>query len=273
MYYIQLNDASLFEVTDIIKETTTELNGETLKALAINIQNADQELIRSSFLSEFNTRTVTLLSEGKVPMTVYNNYTILRRIATDEVAMQEEPKPPVTYLVILAQPSDIGKLVPQLQERIGELEQKLIEATAEPDPSQMNLEELKKYQVAMSKINLEKYLAANPVKSSVHGGVEKEYACTREKQMLLNNAIAMAEIHKKTGDEMYKISWNATGEECSFDWTLDELVQLAIELEKFVKPNISVQQLMEQQITDATSKEEVMKVSIEFPAMSTHPLY
>lgn len=264
MYYVELNDASLFELTDIITETTTDLKGEHLKAISMDIQNAQIELIRSSFKSEFNTRTIKLLSEGKVLMTTYNNYTILRSIATDEQDLIDHPDD-LKYRVILAMPSDIGTIVPQLQERIQEMEDQLVELTAEPDPTQMNLDELKQYRIAQSKANLEAYLEANPITSSCHGE-SAQYACTLEKQSLLNNAIAMAEIHSSVGDDTYKISWNATGEECSYDWTKEQLVQLAIEIEAFVKPLISQQQAMESMIKAAETKEDVEKVSITFPS-------
>lgn len=264
MYYVELNDASLFELTDIITETTTDLKGERLKALSMDVQNAQIDLIRSSFGSEFNTRTIKLLSEGKILMTTYNNYTILRSIATDEQDLIDNPEN-LKYRVILAMPSDVGTIVPQLQDRIQEMEDQLVELTAAPDPTQMDLDELKEYRIAQSKANLEAYLAANPVTSSCHGE-PAQYACTLEKQSLLNNAIAMAEIHASVGDDTYKISWNATGEECTYDWTKEQLVQLAIEIETFVKPLISQQQAMESMIKAADTKEGVNEVNINFPS-------
>lgn len=264
MYYVELNDASLFELTDIIAETTTDLKGERLKALSMDVQNAQIDLIRSSFGSEFNTRTIKLLSEGKILMTTYNNYTILRSIATDEQDLIDNPEN-LKYRVILAMPSDVGTIVPQLQDRIQEMEDQLVELTAAPDPTQMDLDELKEYRIAQSKANLEAYLAANPVTSSCHGE-PAQYACTLEKQSLLNNAIAMAEIHASVGDDTYKISWNATGEECTYDWTKEQLVQLAIEIETFVKPLISQQQAMESMIKAADTKEGVNEVNINFPS-------
>ena len=262
MYYVELNDASLFEVTEIIKETTTKLKGVTLKAIEMELQNADIELVRSAFSSEFNTRTVKLLSEKKITMTVYDGYSILRSIATNEQDLNENPEKP-KYTVVLAMTSDISSLVPQLQERIAELEAEIITLTAEPDPSQMDLDQLKEYMISMSKMNLDVYLSEHPVVSTCHAGVEAEYTCTLEKQTLLNSAIAMAEIHNKLGTA-YQASWNARGEECTYDWTLDELIMLAIDIEAFVKPLVSAQQSMESKINAATTKEEVFDVSISF---------
>lgn len=262
MYYLELNDASLFEMTGIPKETTTTLKGVNLKALEMELQNADIDLVRSSFSSEFNTRTVKVLSEKKIPMTVYDGYSILRSIATNEQDLIENPENP-KYTVVLAVTSDVSSLVPILQERIAELEAELVELTAEPDPSQMTLDELKLYLIELSKKNLNDYLETHQVTSSCHGGVEAEYTCTLEKQQLLNQAIALCEIHNKLGNE-YQPSWNAHGQECTYDWTLNELIILAIQIEAAVKPLISAQQSMESKIKAATTIEEANAVSITF---------
>ena len=125
MYYLELNDASLFELTDIPKETTTKLKGVDLKALEMELQNVEIDLVRSSFSSEFNTRTVKVLSEKKIPMTVYDGYSILRSIATNEQDLIENPDSP-KYTVVLAVTSDLSSLVPMLQERIAELENEIV---------------------------------------------------------------------------------------------------------------------------------------------------
>lgn len=262
MYYLELNDASLFELTDIPKETTTKLKGVDLKALEMELQNVEIDLVRSSFSSEFNTRTVKVLSEKKIPMTVYDGYSILRSIATNEQDLIENPDSP-KYTVVLAVTSDLSSLVPMLQERIAELENEIVSLTTEPDPSQMTLDELKVYLVSQSKANLNTFLENNPISSSCHGGVAALYTCTLEKQQLLNNAIALCEIHNKLGDD-YTPSWNAHGQECTYDWTLNELIVLAIQIEAVVKPLISAQQSMEAKINVATTTEEAMAVNITF---------
>ena len=268
MYYIALNDASVFECSDLITEGTVELKGEKLKAIFIPIQNASLDLIRSTFGSEFNTRTITLMSENKVPMTVYNSYSKLKRIATDEVAIAEEEEGASNkYMITLVMPSGLTTLVPQLQERIKELEAEIIELTAEPDPSQMSLDELKEYKIMESKDNLDEWLASHPITSTVHDPEGAEYSITLEKQTLLANAITLANIHKMNNDDTYKISWNATGEENTYDWTLDQLQQLFVEIDAVVSPLVDAQQKMENAIKVATSKEDVLKVSLDFSSV------
>lgn len=257
MYFIELNDASKYEITDIIKESTTELKGVRMPAIEFEVRGVDVNTIRSKFASEFNTRTVRLLSEQKTLMTVYDGYTVLRSIATNE---QEDGS---NYVVVLAQTSDVKELIPVLNARIKELEDQIVSLTVKKTPEEMTLEELKPYLVAQSKKNLEEYLAANPISSDVHGEIGV-YACTLEKQTLLNNAIAMADIHEKLGDTEYKISWNQAGQPCSYDWTKEQLVALAIQIEAVVKPLISAQQTMENEIMMATTNEEAMAVVITF---------
>ena len=157
-------------------------------------------------------------------------------------------------------------MVPQLQEKIKSLQAELLKLTTPVDPSQLDLDELKEYQIAQSKKNFSEYLAQNPVKSTCHGGVEAEYTCTLEKQTLLNNAIAMVEIHAAMGDTAYKPSWNTHNGECTYDWTKEELVTLALAIETFVHPLLSQQQAMESKIRAASTKEEVNAVKITFPS-------
>ena len=269
MYYITLNDASVFECSDLITEGPAELKGEKLKAIFIPIQNATLELIRTTFGSEFNTRTITLMSEGKQPMTVYNNYSTLKRIATDEVAIaEEEDGANLKYTVTMVMPSDLTTLVPQMQERIEELEQEIIKLTALPDPNEMELAELKAYKVSESKENLQTYLASHPITSTVHDPEGAQYSITLEKQTLLANAITLAKIHKEKSDSEYKISWNSTGAESTDDWTLEQLEQLFVEINDVVAPLVEAQQKMESDIKAADSKEAVMGISLDFGAVA-----
>lgn len=131
------------------------------------------------------------------------------------------------------------------------------------DPDTATLEQLKDYQVTKSKENLEAYLLANPITSSCHGGVEKQYTITKEKQALLTQEIAIVQMAIQAGIE-YQPSWNAAGEACTYDWTLEELKQLAFEAVMVVKPLVSHQQTIEAQINAAQAKEDVLAVSIEY---------
>lgn len=151
---------------------------------------------------------------------------------------------------------------------------KSIDTTVEPhepvyrnitdiDTDTCTLEDLKAYQTVKSKENLETYLSKNPITSTCHGGVEKLYTITKDKQALLTQMILISQVAIQSGIP-YQPSWNAQGEPCTYDWTIPELQQLAFEIEAVVRPLISHQQTMEADINLATTKEAILVVSIEF---------
>lgn len=133
----------------------------------------------------------------------------------------------------------------------------------EINPDICTMEELKVYLIAKSKENLENYLATHPVTSKCHGGKEKQYSITKDKQVLLANMILMCQAAAQSGTE-YQPSWNAAGEPCSYDWTVQELLQLAFEAEAVVRPLISHQQTIEAEINTASTKEDALAISVEF---------
>ena len=133
----------------------------------------------------------------------------------------------------------------------------------EIDYDTLNLEELKALWINKSKENLDKYLSSNPIVSTCHGEIEKYYSITKDKQTYLTQMIMMTQLAMQAGIP-YQPSWNATGEECTYDWTIIQLQQLAFEIENVVRPLVSLQQAMEAQIKACTTKEEVLSIHIEF---------
>lgn len=131
---------------------------------------------------------------------------------------------------------------------------------------ELELEDLKAYRVAKSKVNLANYLEVTKIKSSAHQGVEAEYSITQEKQSQL-----MAVIMMGTLNPAYQPSWNAAGAVCTYDWTVDELQLLAADIEAFVRPLVSAQQTMEVEIMSATTIEEVKAINITFGEVVEEP--
>lgn len=131
------------------------------------------------------------------------------------------------------------------------------------DTDTSTLEEVKAYLISKSKDNLESYLAAHPIISTCHTETEKQYSITKEKQTLLTQMILITQVAANAGIE-YQPSWNAQGEPCTYDWTLEQLQQLAFEAEAVVRPLVSHQQTIEAEINAATTKEDALAVSIEF---------
>ena len=129
--------------------------------------------------------------------------------------------------------------------------------------SQIPIDELKQDYIQYSKKLLEEYLLNNPLKSSVHNGEEKYYSITSEKQVLLTKEILMCQMAQLNNTE-YHPSWNATGETYSYDWTLEELMELSHEISLFVKPKIFKQQSIEETIKNSLTAEEIMAIDISY---------
>jgi hypothetical protein len=130
------------------------------------------------------------------------------------------------------------------------------------DLNTCSLDEIKEWQINLSKKNLENYFNTHTITSTCNDPNGKQYSISREKQSLLSQMIIVTQMAKQSGIE-YHPSWNATGEPCTYDWTLEQLQQLAFEIEGVVRPMVSHQQTIEAEIRACESKEEVMTVNIE----------
>ena len=123
--------------------------------------------------------------------------------------------------------------------------------------------QLKETMIQDSKKNLASYLESYSIKSACHGGVEADYSISSEKQQHLASMIMTAQMAQTAGIP-YQPSWNAKGKPCTYDWTLEELTQLAFEIEAVVRPLVSRQQAMEMELDAASTMEELEAVDITF---------
>lgn len=137
------------------------------------------------------------------------------------------------------------------------------------DYTTLPIEEAKAYRVKESATALAEFLAANPITSTCHGGVEARYSITKDKQDYLQSMIAVTQLAEQSGVP-YQPSWNATGEVCTYDWTLAELCQLAMEIETVVRPLVSYQQTIEKSINNCTTMEELQAVVINYNNAPVH---
>ena len=137
------------------------------------------------------------------------------------------------------------------------------------DYTTLPIEEAKAYRVKESATALAEFLAANPITSTCHGGVEARYSITKDKQDYLQSMIAVTQLEEQSGVP-YQPSWNATGEVCTYDWTLAELCQLAMEIETVVRPLVSYQQTIEKSINNCTTMEELQAVVINYNNAPVH---
>lgn len=163
------------------------------------------------------------------------------------------------------------------------------------DIESMTLEEYKQYYTQLSKSNLQTYLETHPITSTCHNINGEVFAITKEKQQQLaqviiltmcsnicnfvskNNALEDKDelttqicqafslmVGNTTTQVSYTPSWNESGKSCTYDWTLSQLQQLAFEMDSVVRPLISKQQKLEEEINLCESKEDVSLIDISF---------
>lgn len=137
------------------------------------------------------------------------------------------------------------------------------------DYTTLSLEDAIAFRVKESAAALSEYLAANPITSTCHKGIAAKYSITKDKQEYLQSMISVCTLAKQSG-RPYQPSWNATGEVCSYDWTIEELVQLAMEIEATVRPLVSYQQTIENKIKKCTTMDELKAVVINYNNVPVH---
>lgn len=152
------------------------------------------------------------------------------------------------------------------EETASSLEERVVALEPITDYTTLSLDEAKKYRINESKLKLATYLEDHPITSTCHGGEAAQYSITSEKQSFLQAMIAMTTIAQASGLE-YQPSWNRVGESCTYDWTLTELQQLAIEIEATVRPLVSHQQALEKEILNVNSMTGLKAVDISYDAI------
>lgn len=125
------------------------------------------------------------------------------------------------------------------------------------------LNKMRDARIKQSKENLQAFLNTSAITSTCHKGTAAQYSITSNKQQYLANMILTTTMAEQNGIP-YQPSWNASGEPCTYDWTLAELQQLAMEIEAFVRPLILKQQQMEVSIREASSIEELQNIDLSF---------
>lgn len=130
------------------------------------------------------------------------------------------------------------------------------------DHNYLTLEEYKDAKIEESKILLEKFLIENPMMSDCHGGEIKAYNATKDKRDLFVSAMFTYQMKKQAGLPAI-LKWNATGEECT-EWTEEEGIQFAIDMETYITPLVAAQQAFEIQIKNAQTKQELDKLNINY---------
>ena len=266
-----------------VNKSYNYVNNVYTECLVINVIGTLDE-VKDDFNNQENLSLISLINdEGKLSAE-YNGYQKLVNISIPADVTEFGEVEGDIFKVTLALTDDVKELIKTWSKTVGdmsativentdatetavktveELKEKVDEMTDTKDISEMSLEEAKAYKIKQSKLALEAFLENATITSSCHKSEEARYSVTSEKQQYLISMITISELAISAGIE-YQPSWNATGEPCSYDWTVDELKQLAFEMESFVRPLVSKQQAIETEIKACTTVEEVINVVISY---------
>lgn len=299
MLTLRLNDATELHISDAGFQTSViRLNDIVTNAVTFTTVDTALMNVQAYFKDTEKTSVMSVLNEEGTPVSTMNGYTALQAI---QVNLDGDD---TYYTVTMAQPTDLEGMKSTMKsmmdtmtqtteetvkkvETLGtdltsaknELTQKITTATqsiekineqiAPPNPEEMELDDLKAYRVAESKLNLAAWLADHPIQSTAHKGTLGTYSVTSEKQNLLQSAIMVAQFQKAAGNHEYTPSWNETGKECEYDWTLEELTKLALEISAYVAPYVSAQQSKETKIMAAKDADAVNAISLTYEDVHT----
>ena len=266
-----------------VNKSSTYVNNVYTDCLVINVIGTLDE-VKDDFKNQENLSLISLINdEGKLSAE-YNGYQKLVSISIPADTKEFGEVEGDIFKVTLALTDDVKELIKSWSKTVGdmsativentdatetavktveELKEKVDEMTDRKDISEMSLEEAIAYKIKQSKLALAAFLENATITSSCHKSEEARYSVTSEKQQYLISMITISELAIAAGVE-YQPSWNATGEPCTYDWTVDELKQLAFEMESFVRPLVSKQQAIETEIKACTTVEEVINVVISY---------
>lgn len=124
------------------------------------------------------------------------------------------------------------------------------------------LEEYKKHSTEQSLKALDVYLNEHPYYSEVKDNILKPYSVGSNDRSLIMGMLIMASSTTES-DVPYIIDWSAIGEPCK-TWSVEELKQLAYEINLYVKPFITEQKHIESLIYQSTTIEECKEVNIDY---------
>lgn len=263
-------------IVDVRKEF---VNNAYLDCILFNVIAPLNE-IREDFKNQENLSFLTFIDdEGKL-VSEFNGY---QKLVNISIPVDNKEKQDV-YRITLGLTDDVKELIKSwsatvknisvtVQENteatesaiktVDNMKETIEEIVGKTDITEMTLEDAISYKIKQSKIALSEFLENSSIASTCHKSERAEYSVTSEKQQYLISMITIAELANNAGVE-YQPSWNAKGQPCSYDWTIEELKQLAFEMESFVRPLVSKQQEIEVTIKNCKSVEEVIAVEFNY---------
>ena len=139
-----------------------------------------------------------------------------------------------------------------------EWDEEAYQAWCAENPEPDYLTENKAARIEQSKNDLETYLAEHPL-LWIDGNY---YSITQKKQNQLTSKLAVAQA-KATMEVSYELKWNTTEEVC-VPWELSDLFALAFAIDERVTALVTYQQAQEVAIRNATTKEELDAIVVDY---------
>lgn len=121
----------------------------------------------------------------------------------------------------------------------------------------INIEPLRINKITQSKQLLVEFLETHPLLYN-----NEHYSVTQEKQALLTSAISAYQLKVQAGVPA-TLKWNTTGDICR-EFTLEEITGLVIAITDYVQPRVEKQQILEVQIKNAQTLEELEAIEINY---------
>lgn len=239
--------SDLIQQVRVIAQNTDELNA-TYQSKIGNLSRIEETVEEAKTLATKNDEGIQLQKEDIKKMST----TVEEKVNNYEKKITEQSKTLTEH----------GEKVETAVRTAENVEARVAALEPVTDITTLSLDEAKKYRVDESKQKLETFLENNPIISSCHGE-EAFYSITSEKQSYLQAMILMATTAVANGIE-YTPSWNAMGEPCTYDWTIPQLQQLAMEIEVRVRPLVSQQQVIDKDIRAAKTMDELKELNIEY---------
>ena len=222
--------------------------------IIFNFKEVDYQEILNIYLNDENLSEITIYySDGntKFEAFVHFDYVIRLGLTTKQ---DEENADNMIITMSLAQLTDIDRSL------------RAMAAIALKDHNFLTLEQYKDVKIEDSKTALEKFLSDNPLKSDCHGGEVKSYNATKTKRDLFVSAMLTYQMKKQAGLPAV-LKWNASGEECT-EWTEEEGVKFAIDMETYITPLVAAQQAFEIRVKEAQTKQDLDKLVIDYATIA-----
>lgn len=252
------------EAADVVKLRLADFNNQTAKVSEEN-KKLSENVLTLSETAERHTEKLTNAEENieSLTSTTKSQEEALSRVSENLGATSKNVE-------TLAEDIETAKeTLGETSRTVAEVGERLSTLLPETDITKMTLEDAKAFKIVESATLLEEFLETHPVTSDCHGELAT-YSITEKKQRYLEAMILTTQMALANGTE-YRPSWNASGQVCTYDWTLQQLQQLAMEIEAVVRPLVSKQQHIEVAIRNCSSIEELMALEINYEEALTIP--